>query len=598
MKRFIRGWLVLVAISGFAIAPTAVWASHGGGGHGGGGGGHMGGGHMGGGGHHGGFSGGGFHGGFSGGHHGGFSGGHIGGYSGSHHGGFIGSNAGAYSGHSGFSGSHLGTTFHSGTAGTLGRGHSGTTGSNFGTSNHLHSGTLHNGTLNGGSLHSGSSNFLSRHGMSGTHTSLGNSATHLGTHSYLGNSLSHPGSHTSLRPSSTVGGSHSNFLGRHGLTNVGASNFATHAGLNHGANFTHANIASGSQSFSNLGHYHYNPGGVHHASNWNGHNYHYNPGGYGHSGYGNYGYGHHGYGHHWGYGPRYGFGYGLGYGGWGYGLGYGFGYPYGYGWYGFRPYYGYGYGYPLWSVLLGRVLFGGWGYGYGGYGYGGYPYYGYGSYYPSYGYGGYGYTNVGGYGTTNVYSTPAVVDLNSGATAAAPALGDYVAQGDADFKAGDYAGAARDWQHALVDDPNNAGIMLLLGQALFATGKYDEAAGVLQAGMAALPQDKWGTVVSNYTDLYPSNTAYTNQLRALEAAAEKEPNSPALRFLLGYHYGYLGYPKQAITQLDKTLQLAPQDTLARQLRDVMNAKANPAAAPTAPPINVPAGNAPAGARVF
>ncbi|HVC97470.1 MAG TPA: hypothetical protein VND64_27555, partial [Pirellulales bacterium] len=63
-------------------------------------------------------------------------------------------------------------------------------------------------------------------------------------------------------------------------------------------------------------------------------------------------------------------------------------------------------------------------------------------------------------------------------------------------------------------------------------------------------------------------------LRALEAARTKQ-DSPALRFLLGYHYAYLGFPQQAVRELDKALKLNPQDELARQLRDSMKAKLGP-----------------------
>ena len=37
----------------------------------------------------------------------------------------------------------------------------------------------------------------------------------------------------------------------------------------------------------------------------------------------------------------------------------------------------------------------------------------------------------------------------------------------------------------------------------------------------------------------------------------------ALRFLLGWHYGYLGYPKQAVRELNKTVELAPSGLLSR-----------------------------------
>ncbi|HEY1785944.1 MAG TPA: hypothetical protein VGG30_10360, partial [Pirellulales bacterium] len=73
-------------------------------------------------------------------------------------------------------------------------------------------------------------------------------------------------------------------------------------------------------------------------------------------------------------------------------------------------------------------------------------------------------------------------------------------------------------------------------------------------------------------------------------------DDPALRLLLGFHYYYLGYSKQALTELDKTLQLEPRDPIARQLRNVVAAKLGLPAAPAPPNAEGPgAPGAPAGA---
>ena len=111
--------------------------------------------------------------------------------------------------------------------------------------------------------------------------------------------------------------------------------------------------------------------------------------------------------------------------------------------------------------------------------------------------------------------------------------------------------------------------MLLMAQGLFATGKYDEAAGAVQLGMQMLPVEKWGAVVEHYRELYPKIGDYTTQLRALEKSRDQKADDPALRFLLGYHYGYLGYPKNALQQLDKCVELAPKDELSQKLQQRM-----------------------------
>ncbi len=222
----------------------------------------------------------------------------------------------------------------------------------------------------------------------------------------------------------------------------------------------------------------------------------------------------------------------------------------------------YGFGYPF--FLFGFPF---------GYGYGGYGGYGYGGY----GYGGYG--NYGGYGYPASYTTAQPTsDQLASAT-------DFTNQGEEAFQAGRYQEAVQKWQHALVDNPNNGGLMLLLSQGLYATGQFEPAAGALQLAMQMLPQSQWNTVVANYRELYPNIQNYTDQLRVLEKARTDKPNDPGLRFLLGYHYGYLGYPKEAVTELDKGIAIQPKDQLAVELRNVFAEKAGMPAIPSATPTN-------------
>lgn len=161
-------------------------------------------------------------------------------------------------------------------------------------------------------------------------------------------------------------------------------------------------------------------------------------------------------------------------------------------------------------------------------------------------------------------------------------------QGEADFRAGKYKEAVRAFRHALVDDPTNGAYVMLLGQALFASGQYDEAAGATQQATTMLPPDKWGTVIANYKELYGNIQNYTDQLRAIEKARDERPDDPAIRFLLGWHYGYLGYPKRAVRELNKTLELAPKDEVAKKVRDAIAEKLPKSDLPAAPPAEKPA----------
>jgi tetratricopeptide (TPR) repeat protein len=185
--------------------------------------------------------------------------------------------------------------------------------------------------------------------------------------------------------------------------------------------------------------------------------------------------------------------------------------------------------------------------------------------------------------TTAVVVTPGVTAQPAITPAASATPQDFSAQGEAQFKAGDYKAAIQSWRHAIVDDPQNPLLIMMMGQALFAAGSYDEAAGATQAAMQLLPKDKWGVVASNYKELYGNMQDYTDQLRALEKAVKDKPDNPAQRFLLGFHYAYLGFPKESIDQLDRGLKIAPQDEGAKQLRDLMRAKVPQPEAPAASP---------------
>jgi Tfp pilus assembly protein PilF len=270
----------------------------------------------------------------------------------------------------------------------------------------------------------------------------------------------------------------------------------------------------------------------------------------------------------------------------GFGWGWGAYWPYGYWGFGYP---GYGLGYYGWPGLVRFGLFGlcnYWG-GYGGYGYGGYGYGGYCG-------GMYGYDPYCDY---VYYPSPgvALADPQADALASAnqapeinpkPAGKDadnakvFAEKGESDFKARDYKGAVYAWKHAVVDDPGNGVLVMMLAQGFFATGQYNEAAGAVQQAMQALPKDEWGVVVKNYKELYTNIQDFTNQLRALEKAVKEKPNDPALRFLAGFEYAYLGYPKEAVDQLEKGLKIAPRDEMAKKLRDEMAAKLKPAEPPT------------------
>ena len=475
--------------------------------------GHGGGGHGGGGhggGHGGGFGGGGHHGGGFGGFSGGHHGGGFGGFSGGHHSGGFG----------GISGGHYSGSHHSG--GNLNGGfsarHSGS-----------HSG-FHNGNLGAGAAgatHHNGATFSHRHLSAGSGANVG--VHHGGTAAGLGGTRHHSGSSFSTRHAVTAHRPISGGLGStSGAGNLGVGGHNHHGGVGMSNGHAHGGIANGGLG-SGAGHHHGGIGGVgngvgHHHGNNSALN-HYPRWNWNHGG------------HHrsvFFFSPFFG-GFGFPF------IGYS---PYGYG-------YGYNYGYPYYGRSYRRIF----------------PYYGYGGLgYYGYGFSPYSYGNYG-------YATGPAVAAQPAAQPATTASGQFAQQGELEFKDRNYKAAIKSWRHALVDDPQNGVLVLMLAQALFADGQFDEAAGAVQQGLSLLPDDQLGVVVSNYKELYRSVQDYTNQLRALEKAAKAEPDEPAKLFLLGYHYGYLGYPTHALKKLDELLKIAPEDQMAHRLRDLMAAKA-------------------------
>lgn len=533
-QRWFRGLgTSLVFAASFALAPT-TWAAPGGGHGGGGGGGFRGGGGG------GGFRGGGGGGGFRGG------GGSVGG-------GFRGGSGGGFrSGGGGVSAPSLGGGGRSFSAPSLGGGGRSFSAPNLGGGGRSFSAP----NLGGGGRSFSSPNLGTGRGIApnlggGAGRSFGGQASSalrsmpaggnfLGRHGgYRGNTnWLGGGSGAGLRNAIAAGGG-SSFLQRHALSNASA-NLAS--GQRYRTSM-YMNSLAGRGAFANRG-----LG----AANWGGGN----PATWGNRGYWNQR-GYYAGGLYNRYGSRWGYGYGnRPWGNWGYR-------PWGnWGYYPYR----YGYGYGFWPFGLGYLvgsLFSPWGYG--GYGYGGYG--GYGSYWPYY-----SYSASAAYPVydTSVTSPGVVADTSQVQPTASDS--DFAAVGEEAFRNGDYEGAVKAWRHALVDDPRNGTLVLMLGQALFATGKFEEAAGAVQQGMMMLPSDQWGVVVKNFTDLYGGGNDYENQLRALEKARDAKPKEPAYRFLLGYQYGYLDYPKNAVTELKQAVALAPQDDLSKKLLDIFSAQ--------------------------
>jgi tetratricopeptide (TPR) repeat protein len=146
---------------------------------------------------------------------------------------------------------------------------------------------------------------------------------------------------------------------------------------------------------------------------------------------------------------------------------------------------------------------------------------------------------------------------SSGATACEQALDSAITV----FKQDDYNQALDIVNKAIVQCPDDAVMHEFRALVLFAKGDYQQAAATIHSVLAVGPGWNWSTLSS----LYSSVPTYTNQLRALEAFTNANPQDSASRFLLGYHYMADGYPDSAERQFQNVVRLTPNDRVASDL---------------------------------
>ena len=156
------------------------------------------------------------------------------------------------------------------------------------------------------------------------------------------------------------------------------------------------------------------------------------------------------------------------------------------------------------------------------------------------------------------------------------------------FRAGDYTQALEHTDRALQEMPQDALVHEFRSLVLFALKRYPESAATIYAVLSVGPGWDWTTLIG----LYPTADVYTQQLRALEAHCQQNPDAADALLLLGYHYLTCGHKDSAQRQFEKVVKLQPRDTVARQLLQALGASAPsedraPPAEQTAPERTIP-----------
>lgn len=131
------------------------------------------------------------------------------------------------------------------------------------------------------------------------------------------------------------------------------------------------------------------------------------------------------------------------------------------------------------------------------------------------------------------------------------------------FKAEDYAGALTGFDKVLRATPDDSVIHEARALALFALGRYAEAAATLNSVLAAAPGMDWTTL----SNLYGSVDDYTAQLRALEEFCRSHREDAGAHFVLAYHYLVGGHTEAALKPLRIVVAKQPNDVVAKRLLD-------------------------------
>jgi tetratricopeptide (TPR) repeat protein len=147
------------------------------------------------------------------------------------------------------------------------------------------------------------------------------------------------------------------------------------------------------------------------------------------------------------------------------------------------------------------------------------------------------------------------------------------------FRDGDYVAAQKLVEKAIAKLPSDATLHEYRALTLFAQERFPDAAGALYAVLAAGPGWSWETMIS----LYPNVEVYTQQLRALEEYARKDPTSGSAHFLLAYHYLVMGSKDNAVEQLEKVVKLEPRDKLSAELLKTLTGGGTGGGDASAPP---------------
>jgi len=159
------------------------------------------------------------------------------------------------------------------------------------------------------------------------------------------------------------------------------------------------------------------------------------------------------------------------------------------------------------------------------------------------------------------YSQPVYITYVSPEQARQPASSRDFDEARAAFRRGEYERTLTLLDRVVKETPSDNTAHEMRALTLFALGRYEEAAGGLNALLAVAPGWNWETM----RGLYPNVDTYTRQLRALEDFVKDHDDNAAGHFVLAYHYLVAGHQDAAQRHLQDVVELEPGDRVAKQL---------------------------------
>lgn len=139
----------------------------------------------------------------------------------------------------------------------------------------------------------------------------------------------------------------------------------------------------------------------------------------------------------------------------------------------------------------------------------------------------------------------------------------HVALGDILFRKGAYGDAVREYEQAVICDPQAPVAIFALSHALFAIERYDAAAAAIEEGVKRDP--RWVESPMHRPAFYATPAQFRGHLRALEAWTKASPEDVGALLVLGYNYYFSDQRADARVTLRRVLRMDPRSGAARAL---------------------------------